>query len=67
MKGAPVVPGLAGSPDLVGPTPDAGLLAGPRVGIGYAAPADRDAALRFAAADSARVSQRGSLRATGSG
>lgn len=41
-------------------TPPARLLAGPRVGIDYAAPADRDARLRFADAD-ARVSARRTL------
>lgn len=39
------------------------VLVGPRVGIDYAAPADRDAPLRFAVADCRYVSQRKRLRA----
>lgn len=45
---------------LDGPAP-AGLLAGPRVGIDYAAPADRDARWRFALADTPWVSHRKGL------
>ncbi len=41
--------------------PPARLLVGPRVGIGYAAPADRDAPLRFALADEPQVSARRAL------
>lgn len=45
----------------VGEPVDAALV-GPRVGIGYAAPADRDADLRFAIAGTRAVTQRRSLR-----
>ncbi|MCA9517882.1 MAG: DNA-3-methyladenine glycosylase, partial [Myxococcales bacterium] len=45
---------------LDGPAP-AGLLVGPRVGIDYAAPADRDAPWRFALADTPWVSHRRGL------
>lgn len=39
-----------------GPVPES-LLAGPRVGIGYAQPRDQAAALRFAVAEASRVSR----------
>lgn len=42
--------------------PPAGILTGPRVGIGYAAPEDIDAPWRLACADSPWVSHRASLR-----
>jgi DNA-3-methyladenine glycosylase len=42
--------------------PPARLLAGPRVGIDYASPADRAAPWRLACADSRQVSQRRTLR-----
>lgn len=43
---------------LVPGPPPAGVLVGPRIGVDYAAPADRDAPLRFAVADSPAVSYR---------
>ncbi len=42
--------------------PVAEILVGPRVGVDYAAPGDRDALLRFAVAGSPWVSQRRTLR-----
>ncbi|PIE17143.1 MAG: 3-methyladenine DNA glycosylase [Proteobacteria bacterium] len=46
---------------LDGPAPAEGLLVGPRVGIDYADPADRDAPWRFAAAGTPWVSHRKGL------
>ena len=46
----------AGLELLDGPPPSDGLLVGPRIGIDYAAPADREAPWRFAAAGTAWVS-----------
>lgn len=43
-------------------TPRGEVLAGARIGIDYASPADREAPLRFAVADSPWVSRRGALR-----
>jgi DNA-3-methyladenine glycosylase len=42
-------------------TPPVAVLVGPRVGIDYAAPTDRNALWRFACADSGWVSARRSL------
>lgn len=46
--------------------PPAAILTGPRVGIDYAAPADRDAPWRFAAAETPWVSHRKTLQAASS-
>jgi DNA-3-methyladenine glycosylase len=50
-----------GGLELLEGTPPSGILRGPRVGIDFALEADRLRPLRFAAADSAWVSQRRSL------
>jgi DNA-3-methyladenine glycosylase len=52
----------AGGLELLAGAPPADLLIGPRVGIDYADPADRDAELRFALPDSPWVSRRRTLR-----
>lgn len=52
----------AGGLELVRGVPPAFVLEGPRVGVDYARPEDRDAPWRLAAGDSASVSQRARLR-----
>lgn len=50
-----------GGLELLAGTPPAAILAGPRVGVDFAAPEDRDRPWRFAAAGTPWVSRRGNL------